>query len=151
MKVSTALLALLAILGCSALFLGCESQPKKSNSKSTKAEPPVGPCLKAAEASDKTILVIQWQRQESHQGRHGSSYFTFRYTPRHDDPASYESVRAFICERYVTSHTPVEKHYQFAGKDESATKIVVDADKIVHIDPGVALPPAKDTSECKCP
>jgi hypothetical protein len=156
MKLSTALLALLVIIGPSLLLVGCESQPKKSHhtnnkAKSNKVEPPVPPCLKEAESTDATLLVIEWKRHAAHSGGHNISYFTFRYTPGHDDPASYESVRALICEHYVTSYTLLATNLQFAGKTEPITKIVVDADQIVHIEAGLPAPPTSDTSKCACP
>jgi hypothetical protein len=153
MKPLAALAAPFAIVVLSSVLLGCESQPTKTHHKpkTTKVEPPVPPCLKEAEPTDKTLLVIEWTRQASHKGRHGSSYFTFRYTPGQDDPATYESVWALICERYVTSYALVGTNTQFAGKEEPITRIVIDADEIVRIEAGLPAPPSDDTSKCACP
>jgi hypothetical protein len=108
-------------------------------------------CLKSSDPSDGTVFVIKWKWTTAHIGMHDVSYYTFRYTPDSDDPASYESVRALICERYVTSHTTLETQRQFAGKSEPVTRVVADTNKIVHLHVGDSVPPSSDTSQCLCP
>jgi hypothetical protein len=147
MRVSAVVLAILVL---TPLFAGCESQPKAKTKPQAKATKAVSHCLKAAEPADETLLVIQWKWNGSHAGSHDISYFTFRYTPTRDEPCSYDSIRALICERYVTSHTTLTTNCQFAGKQEAITKIVVNADKIVHLDAGIAAPIGSATSQCTC-
>ena len=148
MKVSA---VVLAILVSAPLFASCQSHPKPKAKAPQKVTKPVIHCLKAADPADETLLVIQWKWNGSHVGSHDISYFTFRYTPNRDEPCSYDSIRALICERYVTSHTTTTTNCQFAGKQEPITKIVVAADKIVHLDAGITVPLGSATSQCTCP
>lgn len=142
MKLLTVFLATMAV---TTLLAGCQSHPKHSE-KETRVVPH---CSKLPEPTDTSLLVIQWKRHTSHTSFHDLSYYTFRYTPHSDEPCSYETVEALICERYVTSQEPSSTNCPFAGKQEVITKIVVNADKIVHL--GTSAPLPKDTSDCFCP
>jgi len=142
MKLLSVFVAATALTG---LVAGCQSHSKHGH-KEAKV---VAHCSKAADPSDTTLLVIQWKRHTSAGSLHDLSYYTFRYTPNSDEPCSYETVAGLICERYVTSEEATLTNCPFAGKHEVITKIVIDADKIVH--PGTSAPASKDTSDCFCP
>jgi len=141
----------LALLASTWLRTGWQSQPKtKAKSKADeKVARVVAHCLKKPDPDDKTLLVTQWKWHTSHVGSRDLNYFTFRFTPNSEEPCSYESVAALICERFVTSYTPSSTNCQFAGRQEPMTSIVVQEDKIIHS--GTSGPVTSNTSECACP
>ena len=135
----------LASVALATLCAGCHSQPKHGEKENTRS---VAPCCKSPEPTDTPLLVIQWKRHTSHAAFHDVSYFTFHYTPKSDEPCSYETVGAMICERYVTSYELSPTTCLLGGRHEPVTKIVVNADKIVRI--GTSAPRPRDTSDCTC-
>ena len=139
----------LALLAWLSLLAGCQSRPKPKGKAAEKSTKPVVHCLKTPEPTDTTMLVSQWKWHTSHIGSHDVNFFTFRFTPDSDEPCSYESVAALICERYVTSHTPSSTNCLFAGRQELMTTIVINADKIVRS--GTSGPLSTYTSDCACP